>query len=36
MEDGFLAALQGGMSVETWKQHVHKHTHAKTDEVQFL
>ena len=32
IEDGFLAAPEAGVSVETWmQQHVHRRTHVKTD-----
>ena len=32
MEDGFIAAPEAGVSVETWKQqHVHRCIHVKTD-----
>ena len=32
MVDGFLAAPEAGVSVETWKQqHIHRRTHVKTD-----
>ena len=36
MENGFLAAPEGGASVEHGSNNMFRRTHAKTDEVHFL